>query len=406
MKILFLVDEFYPSFGANSLLIKTLSKEFIKNGEQVFVMPFSCPKHAQAREDYQGITIVREQLNDGKDGLFSALKKGELLTAIKIAGKVFKQKFSNKQNVLLKDRIVARKLLEKFIKENQIDVVFSICCSIELSFPLLYLRKKGKLPCKWVFYMIDPFESHQYYRGIESVSKLRILQHDIMQNCDNVVSTKLIYNDTKEWETKEILDKISIIEFPKIEKIEENPCEDDIVLDKTKINVVCTGSKNEQVRNSNYTLNLCEKMKNENVLFHFIGRGWCDGEDEQKGNCRFYGLRSHQCVCNLQNQADYLLNIGNVVTNQLPSKVLEYISAGKPIINVVKSKNCSTIALLENYDAINLFESDDVQESLKTLNDFMFCTHKNIDFEEIEKQYKTYTPNFVVKQMLDICKGK
>ena len=41
MKILFLTDEFYPNFGANSLLVRTLAGEFIKNEHQVFVMPFS-----------------------------------------------------------------------------------------------------------------------------------------------------------------------------------------------------------------------------------------------------------------------------------------------------------------------------------------------------------------------------
>lgn len=403
MKILFLTDEFYPNFGANSLLVKTLAKEFIKNEQQVFVMPFSCDKNLSKIEEHEGITVVRKNLYDGQESFKANLKKGKFITALKIIARVLNQKLSKKERVLDKDRIVARKILEDFINENKIDVVISICCSIELSFPLLYLRKKGKLNAKWIFYMIDPFESHEFYRGIENVQCLRNIQHDIMKNCDNVVATSLIYNDVKKWETKEILEKISIIEFPKIKKPIYNETENDIILDKTKINVVCTGTKNEKVRNSTYTLSLLEKLKNENIAFYFIGQGW--GESIN-GNIIFYNAKPYEIVQNLQLNADCLLNVGNVVINQLPSKVLEYISTSKPIINVAKAYNCPTVDLLKNVDAITLYEGEDLEENVKKLKEFIFGNRKEMSFFEIEKLYEEYTPTCVAKQFLKIIGNK
>ena len=398
MKILFLTDEFYPNFGANSLLIRTLADEFIKNQHQVTVMPFGYDKNLPTVEYWNGIDIVRMIPGDDKKSLIANLKQGKLLTGSQIAWKYLREKCSQKENLFRKDRIAARRVLQDFIKERQIDVVVSICCSIELSFPLLYLRKKNKLPCKWIFYMIDPFESHSYYRGIEKVSVLRKLQHKIMQYCDGVAATGLIYNDTKEWETEEILKKITIVEFPKIEQPLVQLCEDDILLDKDKINVVCTGSKNEAVRNSAYTLQLCERLQDENIVFHFIGHGWSEDEKRGKGNCIFYQPRSHQAVRNLQMQADYLLNIGNVVTNQLPSKVLEYISTGKPIINVVKSEKCPTLALLQKGNALHIFEEMDLDASVKEMKQFISTTQDKLDFAEIEKRYEIYTPTYVSGQ--------
>ena len=38
-------------------------------------------------------------------------------------------------------------------------------------------------------------------------------------------------------------------------------------------------------------------------------------------------------------QADVLVNIGNRVENMLPSKVLEYISTGKPVLNIAQLEN-------------------------------------------------------------------
>lgn len=253
--------------------------------------------------------------------------------------------------------------------------------------------------------MIDPFESHSYYRGIEKVATLRKIQHEIMEQCDNVVMTGLIYNDTKEWETKEILNKITIVEFPKIEKPIMQPCDDDIVLDTTKINVVCTGSKNETVRNSEYTLKLCERLKDENVLFHFIGHGWCETEREVRGNCIFYKARSHQAIRNLQLNADFLLNIGNVVINQLPSKVLEYISTGKPIVNVFKTEKCPTLLLMQSYDALNVFEEDEIESAVSGIKEFISAEHIEMDFEEIKQRYEIYAPSYAVKKWLTLIKG-
>ena len=400
MKILFLTDEFHPNFGANSLLVRTLAGEFIKNEHQVFVMPFSYGNDVSALEIWQGIQIVRTIPNDDKMSLVNNLKKGHFLTAFKIAWKYAQQRCVKKEKILCKDRISARSVLEAFIKENEIDAVISICCSIELSFPLLYLRKKKQLPCKWIFYMLDPFESHSYYRGIDREKRLRKIQHDIMKHCDSIVMTGLIYHDTTAWETEEILTKISVVEFPKIERPIVQPCDDDILLDKEKINVICTGSKNEAVRNSAYTLRMCEQLQDANVVFHFIGYGWSTMDKEIRGNCVFYKPRSHQAIRNLQMQADFLLNIGNVVVNQLPSKVLEYISTGKPIINVVKSKDCPTIELLESADSMTVFESENLETAIVKMKGFIFAQHKENAFSEIEKQYKIYTPKYVAEQFL------
>lgn len=402
MKILFLTDEFYPTLGANSLVVRALAEELVKREHKVFVMPFSYGDDLPTPELWQGIQIVRAVPNDDKRALLEHVKKGKLFTAARIALKHVKVKCARKEKILHKDRIAARRVLERFIKENQIDTVISICCSIELSFPLLYLRKRSKLPCKWLFYMIDPFESHSYYRGIEKVSVLRKLQHEIMKRCDRVVMTDLIYKDTKTWETEEILKKASVVEFPKIEKPIPMPCEDDVSLDGDRINIVCTGSKNEAVRSSAYTFQLVEGLKDEPVLFHFIGYGWCESEREVKGNCVFYKPRSYRAVRNLQMNADFLLNIGNAVVNQLPSKVLEYISTGKPIINVAKSEACPTIPLLESADAITVWEKEEPEASVRRLKDFLSTKHEAQSFGDIEKKYETYTPKYVAEQLLSM----
>lgn len=400
MRIAFLTDEFYPTFGANSLVVKTVCRQLTKLGHQAYVLPFHCTEALPARERWEDIEICREIPSDTKRRIKKLLRQCRFLMASKLAYSLYRQK-KDPHNVFAKKNYTAEVFLETWLQKEQIDTVVSINCSAELSFPLLRLRKKKKLPCKWFFYMLDPFASHEYYLAHGPEKKLRKLQHSIMTQCDRVLATKLIYDETAKWEAEEILQKIRITEFPKIEEPMHRACEEDIPLEPGFIHVVCTGSKNEQVRNSAFTMAVCQELKALPVQFHFVGYGWTEGTQVQKeGNCLFYPPHSPQAARNLQLRADYLLNIGNTVTNQLPSKVLEYISTGKPVINFYKSEDCPAKALLETAVAINVSESGDVCAQADLLTDFLKTKHPAQSFEEIADAYSIYTPEYVVESFL------
>ena len=75
--------------------------------------------------------------------------------------------------------------------------------------------------------------------------------------------------------------------------------------------------------------------------------------------CKHVGLLAGEALEKEYAGADILVNIGNAVDNQMPSKIFEYISTGKPIINLYKSKDCPTLKYLEKYPAaLNIFEGD------------------------------------------------
>lgn len=400
MRIAFLTDEFHPTFGANSLVVKTVCEKLTQLGHQSYVLPFHCAAAHPAREQRENITICREVPSDDKKALKVLLKRGRFWKTGKLAYSLFRQK-KDPHDFLAKKNYIAEEFLCKWLREEQIDTVVSINCSIELSFPLLRLRKKGKLPCKWFFYMLDPFASHEYYLSHAPETKLRKLQHSIMTRCDRVLATKLIYDETAQWETEDVLQKIVITEFPKVEKPSYQVCNDDIELDPAFTHVVCTGSKNEAVRNSTFTLAVCRQLQDFPVQFHFVGYGWVDdGQARKEGNCLFYPPHSPQSAKNLQLKADLLLNIGNKVTNQLPSKVLEYISTGKPIINFYKSEACPAKALLQNAVALNISEQGDLDAQVAALRAFVTASHCVTAFEEIEKAYYPYTPAAVAESFL------
>ena len=398
MNFLFLTDEFYPNFGANSLVVRAVCRQLVSLGHRVYVLPSSYDSAQPGREDFEGITVVRELPADTKQNMLAAAKALHFGKAGKILAMLLGSRLLGPHSLWHKRKICARDYLEQFIKENHIHTTVSINCSVELSFPLLYLRQKGRLPCKWLFYMLDPFESNEYYRTHNPEGRLKALQHLLMESCDAVLATELIYRDTAQWETNAILDKIRLTEFPKIQKPTYAPATDDILLAGEGIHVVCTGTKNEAVRNSSYTLALCRGIPG--AVFHFIGPGWAETAPVKEDNLVFYPPCSYGAVRNMQRNADFLLNIGNAVANQLPSKVLEYVTTGKPVINVYKLHDCPAKALLADWDALNLSETEPLESQRKLLQEFLAAEHIPVSYETVETRYRKYTPAAVSENFL------
>jgi len=59
--------------------------------------------------------------------------------------------------------------------------------------------------------------------------------------------------------------------------------------------------------------------------------------------------REHAALC--MNKADLLINIGNATSHQLPSKLVEYVSTGRPILNLVSSPDDTSVPFLAEYPA-------------------------------------------------------
>ena len=108
-------------------------------------------------------------------------------------------------------------------------------------------------------------------------------------------------------------------------------------------------------------------------------------------------------------KADILVNIGNLVQNQLGSKIVDYIATGNPILNVTQFEECPTKAVLSKYQSyfdIDISEFDN-KKKIKELERFIVQnTGKRIDFEEICKEYIEYTPEYVSKKIIDVIESK
>ena len=101
------------------------------------------------------------------------------------------------------------------------------------------------------------------------------------------------------------------------------------------------------------------------------------------------------------NSADFLVNLGNSVFNQVPSKIFDYISFGKPIIHIRKLENDPSMEYLNKYPlCLDLFEGDSIETNVAKLEDFISKNKgKRVDKDYIATTYKECTPEYCAEQL-------
>lgn len=89
---------------------------------------------------------------------------------------------------------------------------------------------------------------------------------------------------------------------------------------------------------------------------HFVGQ--CVGADAMPSRgasgdveCRFHEFKSAEAALGMMRAADCLLNISNDSWYQLPSKLIDYMAVGKPILNLSTVLDDESSAFLESYSA-------------------------------------------------------
>ena len=112
---------------------------------------------------------------------------------------------------------------------------------------------------------------------------------------------------------------------------------------------------------------------------------------------------THDKCVEALSKSNILINVGNTITNQLPSKVFEYISMGKPIINFYFDEEDMGLKIFKQYELafninVNNYTAQDIDELIE------FCKNNrnsHLDFEEATKNLVEYRVDSIAKKMYD-----
>ena len=348
-KILALAYEYFPTENANTRIIRNV-----------------CALLAE-RCGVDLVTVQRPGTEAGPSGdgkvrvirvpgytFHKAQRTGKVTPAVfaRMAAAKVQGKLRHDETVLIQQRMFEHEI-RKAVKAADYDAMVSFsapflthCCASRIA-------AESGVP--WIAVCFDPFFSNRIYDPGRMDARKK-LEEEVMAPAAKVILT---FPTDRDYLRRGVAfrEKIIGIGLPGIvRRAEDAPGEE-------HEGCVCSffGSMYKDIRDPGAAIALMERVSDE-IETRFIGHV----DDAEAGDffpegcrCKYLGEKSGAELAEQYAEADVLMNIGNSVGNQMPSKIFEYISTGKPILNIVKSPECPTLRALEKYPArLNLTEEE------------------------------------------------
>lgn len=106
-------------------------------------------------------------------------------------------------------------------------------------------------------------------------------------------------------------------------------------------------------------------------------------------------------------KADVLLDLGNKESDYLPSKTLQYMGTGKPIIHFQPDDNDVSVEYLKRYKKALIIPTNQDSNNIDMIVDFLRKENRKKDTytaEELTNLFYENTPSFTAKKLLEIIK--
>lgn len=405
MKILFVTTDFYPEVGTSVNLIRRIifDGSLLNKIDRISVLTVKRRINQKDYEYIEGVHVYRAlcagyiSKNEYKSNshilsFYRRVILGIQKLCLKIVSMVTKNKLLRGLNV----NALVKKL--KKIKEDEYDIIIPIFGNHDTVAAVMKgMNKNAKL----VLYQVDPCSTNQSHSTLSKM-KDRKFEQLMYDKADAIFTMDIFYKEIKEFISNELNKKFHPVELPLISEPKKVEVE--------KMNAkhpIClfSGLIYLGIRDPSYTYRLFKQMnRNGTASLSMVGVEEKDMPDEFKDDgiiC--YGqvdlVKAQQYI----NGADFLVNIGNSMINQLPSKIFDYFATGKPIINICKSKECPTIQYMNQYPlAINIIEDDLL--FYDQVNEIEIFIKKNIGivlpFDDVKNIFPQCTPSYVADQFL------
>ena len=359
----------YYSRNANTLLIHNLTKELNKHYNCTIVT--LNPKNSTLPDFWENDNIIQLPFHSLNP------KTNSYSNAIQDYLKLFCYKFKNYcccKDIDKKSSYYFLKDFTKYYEQCQklpFDLIISFSNPFASHICANALSTKHNIP--WIPYYFDPFFSNNTLDSSKKNVRKKYEEKIISPAKDVLMSFPT--NENYITEMIQFSDCIKRIEMPGI----------NLNLHKTAkqhttngYNCYFIGNLYYDIRNPQSTINLFSKL-GSNYHLNFVGGYYgLHNQPILPSNVEFKGFCDSSQLLSIYDNADFLVNIGNTITNQMPSKIFEYISTGIPIINIYKSPKCPTLNYLSDYsNAINIFEKDieyNTDESIERIK--TFCNSK------------------------------
>lgn len=421
MKILFVLGQVYPHDDTNSLLMTRLSKELRKRRPEisVFFLGSSNDEKTKYEKRIGDINVSRFRINNRYP---QSIKLQDKLKETAALSSDRRLKRFIRHPLLLIELLIKqiangnlssqyKSQVNYICKKHSIDILIGVCAPFNAALGAAKAKNMMKIP--FIYYQLDPYFKHYLQPNHNKAVRL---ESYVCKQSDAIIMSDLIHRDYEGSPLEKFHFKTSVLEYPAFssdqmpqlkrgsEKLNENQC----------MHLVFVGSLYGDIRSPLFLLRIFYHLLGKGIKLHldFIGPVMSPLGEETEKYIELLGdtVSMHGRVNPNQskawiNKADILVNISNTIPNQMPSKIFEYFSTGKPIINLYKLEDCPTLKYMKRYPlAINIPEylqmpqnyTDDVIQFIRRSKGKQLCSH------EVESLFPDCTLSVVSEQFLNV----
>lgn len=392
MRILFVTKEYLPKPTPPGLCIMRVQKDLLDKGVQSDVLMVADSDGLYCHGDYGDVYSI-------KSGISFEKKKENIVGYLTVhVPMLFTWPVPSYKRV---DDY--RRVIEKLDSERHYDAIIGtmfppdvcVACSAFDHF---------------FYYELDSLINNPMYKsGMKKYMRHRLikLEKKLFDSAELIIhlnNNRVFYGKEKykKYDKKSVYSDIPyLIENKSIGEDGTVEIED---VSRDQLLMIYSGHLSKDYRPPFQLIELIKRISNHTRLkCLFFSRGDCEetlrqAEIETNGVIRRMGYVSQEILSVYMNRADFLLDIGNRLSGEdysLPSKVIDYMSMGKPIIHM-NGVNDSAIEYLEKYGlALNVPEEfNDIYVEKNVMSFIKESRGKKQDFSEVAKRFPQNTPGY------------
>ncbi len=307
-------------------------------------------------------------------------------------------------------RVSARRKVAAILKSTPADAVFTV--AVPFTSHLVFQSLRDKFPhVRWIADNGDPFS----FAEDPAPNNLRLYrlrnasaEHEVGRKADAFTVTTESTRREYARLFPDIAEKLLVI-GPMLSAPKTTHTASTVFPADDVIRLLYVGTLYRHLRNPRFLLQLFSavrvRLKNKRVELHVMGavRDCADLLQDFKSHLgsalALHGLVDRMVVSQAINSAAVLVNIGNDNSTQLPSKVVDYVSTGRPIINIATRPDDSSHEFFVGYPAyLNFVDNggEPTQSDVGLLADFLQHLPPRVDDQVCRSKLAPYGAEAIV----------
>ena len=400
-KILIVSHQFLPFISPRTTRWSLLIDELIKKGNEVTVLTGTAPE--ELKKNYEVLYFGNKQFStninkvrkDSQNSSNNYLKK-IIYSILKTIYRFLFKTFSWPDYAMFWAFTIFKN--RKRI-ENKFDIIISVSLPFTSHLCAYILQKR--ISADWYMDIGDPFSlknnSPENNRIIYSYLN-KYYEKKFYQNASKIIFT---HDEVAELhQNKFNIDRTKIVIGYPIALLDEKRIKNSLTFDyeDTPLKIGYFGAFTKSVREpNNYIISIANSLNDE------IKHEWYINKESKKYFTSIKNISSHQFLDILPREValevmvskmHVLLSIGNFNKYQMPSKVIEYISLGKPVLHFAEIPDDPLYNFNDLFDNLKIINSKTTKNELENY-------FENIREKRLELNIGNFNNNFSAAELIN-----